>query len=73
MLIELRDGEWTNLQGIKKMYVSRAKILETGETKWHVIIEIGEYHNVSNSETFETREEAIAFAKKIVDQLNTQK
>jgi len=73
MLIELRDGEWTNLQDIKKMYVSRAKILETGETKWHVIIESGEYHNVSTSETFETREEAKAFAKIIVAELNSEK
>lgn len=70
MLIELRDGHWENLQGVKKMYISRAKILETGETKWHVIFEIGEYYNVSSSDVFETRDEAKAFAEKIAAKLN---
>lgn len=68
MLIEMRDGQWTNLQNVKSVYISRAKILETGETKWHVIIESGEY--VTNTDSFETREEAKAFAEKIVGQLN---
>lgn len=73
MLIEIRDGHWTNLQNVKSVYISRAKILETGETKWHVIVESGECYNVTNTGSFETREEAKAFAKKIVEQLDKQK
>lgn len=73
MLIEIRDGYWVNLRGVKSVYISRAKILETGETKWHVIVESGEYYNVTNTSVFETREEAKAFAKIIVAELNSEK
>ena len=70
MLIEMHDGQWLNLQNVKSVLVSRAKVLETGETKWHVVVTTGQYHEASNTDLFDTREEAKAFAEKIVDQLN---
>lgn len=70
MLIEIRDGYWVNLRGVKSVYIGRAKLLGTGTSGWHVLVECGDYNTVSNSETFETREEAKAFAKIIVAELN---
>ena len=70
MLIEMGDGHWNNFQDVKGVHVSRAKVLETGETKWHVVVTTGQYHEATNTDLFDTREEAKAFAEKIVEQLN---
>ena len=70
MLIEMRDGHWNNFQDVKGVDVSQAKVLETGETKWHVVVTTGQYLEATNTDLFDTREEAKAFAEKIVEQLN---
>lgn len=68
MLIEMRDGEWINLQDVKSVKIIRAKVLGDEKSKWHVMVSNQNF--VTPSKLFETYEEAYTFAQDIVDKLN---
>lgn len=68
MLIEMRDGEWINLQDVKSVKIIRAKVLGEEKAKWHVVVSNQNF--LTDSKLFDSREEAYAFAADIVDKLN---
>lgn len=70
MLIEMRDGEWINLQDVKSIGIGRSKVLGQEELKFAVQVIYGDDED-STSKQFDSREEAYAFAADIVDKLNS--
>lgn len=68
MLIEMRYGEWINLQDVKSVKIIRAKVLGEEKSKWHVVV--ASQCVYADSKLFDSLEEAYAFAADIVDKLN---